>query len=272
MRKLKRNILMSLIMLLFVGSFSTIEASAATTVKKVYDQKCSGVTDISAKSSKSSTFYIYTSWIKYKLNKPYKKYSRKKSISLTCNLSNRRHYYVKIVSAKKAKTSCTIKQHLDKKTVNNKGIKWIAKSNSGVPGGSIIYIKKLYFSKSQVAQALEYVDENKVLDNQTTLLNATWFAGSTILTTYTGSKFIGGLFTAVSGVQVFKGINFKDITKEQVKDASGYSYNSKTGKGTAQKGVLITIYYCEGMEMVSVEGWNGSSVSGVKGYSGNWSY
>ena len=64
----------------------------------------------------------------------------------------------------------------------------------------------------------------------------------------------------------------KEITKKQVKNVSGYSYNSKTGNGTAKKVVLITIYYCSGMEMVDIDGWNGVDVSGEKGYTGNWSY
>lgn len=69
-----------------------------------------------------------------------------------------------------------------------------------------------------------------------------------------------------------KGINFKDITKSKLKKATGYSYNRRTEKGTAKKGAVITIYYCDGMDMIDIESWNGVDVSGEKGYIGNWSY
>lgn len=243
---------------------------AASTTKKVFDQKCSGATDISAKSTQKCDFYVYTSWLKYKKNKPYKTYKKVNNIKLTCNLSNTNHYYIKIVSKNKFNATCNISQHIETKTVRNKGIKWIANGKSAVPGGTIIVKEKLYFSKYEVSEALENIDNNTVLDTQTTILNLTWFVGTSAIMGYNKSKFVAGLFSAISGVQVFKGIDFKKITKKQIRDITGYTY--KNHKGTAKKGVMIKIYYCQGMEMVSIQSWDGVHVSGEKGYMGRWSY
>lgn len=244
MVKVKQIFSLLFIMFLLAGVFFKVDVLAANMkTQKVYSQNCRGVTDINAESSQKSEFYIYTSWLKYKFNKPYKVYKNKTRINIVCNLSNNNHYYVKIISGKRAITSCTITQHLDKKTVSNKGIKWIAKGNSGVPGGTIIVSKKLYFSRAQVSEALTYVEENKVLDNQTKIFNLTWFVDSTILTGYANSKFV-----------------------------SGYKYNRKTGKGRAKKGIVITVYYYNGIEIIGIQQWNGVDVYGEKGYNGSWSY
>lgn len=262
-----------LVLIVFLFSlFFLCNVCYAAANTKTYDKKVSGATDIAVSSSQKSTIYLYNSFLNKTLKKPFKTYKNCTSANYKANYSNSHHYYVVIKSKKTITTTCSIKQHQDTKTVRKKGIRWIANGNSAFPSNSIYYLENVYFSKNQVSKALEMIDEDENLDHQTQVLNLTWFLSTTGLGVYSSSQFVTGLFTVTDFVQIFKGVDFKQVTKKKVKEKSGYTYDKKKHKGSAKKGILITRYISGGIEQLEVKSWNGKSVKGAKGYRGKWRY
>lgn len=230
-----------------------------------------GATDIKVTASKTSTFYFYKSWYDKIRKKHYKVVKNKKSTKHTTKYSFNHHYYVVVKSKDGNEVKCTIKQHKDSKK-NKKGIRWISKKNSPMANSHFFYKEKIYFSKSNVAKALEMIDEDETLDRQTKLKSISWFLGTAVLTSYAGGKFVKGLFAALEVRDIVAGVDFKKLTKKQLKKCSGYKYDKKKKKGTAKKGVVITYYYYDGLPLLDVQSWAGKKAYGAGGSIGKWVY
>ena len=111
------------------------------------------------------------------------------------------------------------------------------------------------------------VANNKTLDKQQMIYNVTWWTTSGLLS----AKYPGAtvLFSAISLKQSVNGLNFKDVTIKQVKNKSGYKQYSN-GKSSCRNGVVITTYLYNGMEMMQIDSWTSSTMTGKAGYKGNW--
>ena len=272
----KQIIAMFMIMVMAVTLIPINVSAASKLSSKTFDKTVAGATDITASSTEKADFYIYKSKAEKLLDKPIYTKKNTKSISKQLNYNNSKHYYVKIKvrNNKKATLKCSIIPHLDKKN-SNKGGAWVVYDDSPVASNNKIVMKKIYFTKSHVSEAIAMVEDDTVLDNKTKMYNLTVFlstqvVGGNVTNNKVAKTLVQGLFTGIDFVQVFKGVDFKELTLKKVKTASGCSKN-KNGKLTYKNGVVLTIYYLDGWETIAVDSWKGETMTGYSGERGSWS-
>ena len=188
-----------------------------------------------------------------------------KSYSYVCKYSNSNTYYVsvKTQNGKKCTMTCIAKQHEDKKSSTSGGT-WTASSTSPVPSSSVIYLKKMYFSKSQCSEAMTYVSNKKYLDYQSKLANGT-LTVTGLIASHVGLKSYAIAADFLSIAMIGKSFDFKSSVMDDIKKKGHYK-NGKFGNG-----VVITEYMYNGVTMIDVQSWTGSSMTGAKGYVGKWS-
>ncbi len=241
------------------------ETKSVNASSYTFTYKCAGATDIKVTTSSNSDILIEKKGIILKKKLSEKK--KTKSYNYTAKLSNTNTYCVtvKTNSKKKANIKCEIKQHLDKKQSSKGGI-WTAKGNSPVPGSSIIYRRKIYFTKSQCSEALTYVTDAKYLDYQSKLVNGTITVSGLILSG-TGIKTLTVASTFLTIGSIGYSFDFKSDTINKIKLKG--NYNKKTKK--FGNGVVLTEYMYNGISFIEVDSWKNNTMQGVGGYIGSWS-
>lgn len=272
--KLVKTISMALLMLISVFEYTVINVYAYSSTKNgasvTFEAEAAGATDINISSSEKLNVKIYD---KNLFSKDLLHSFSGKKIPFTAKLSNNNKYYVEAstVSGKKADITCTIEQHLDKRTaISGAGGTWTVNGTSPVPSSVILYQEKIYFTAAQCSQAVTYASSAKFLDYQTALVNGTLGISSLVVGGVAGNTGIKALSVAsfffdvaVSGLSV----NFKEDTIEEIKEKGGYNAKSNT----FSNGVVLTIYMSQGMTFMDVDKWTGGTMTGEKGFIGTWS-
>ncbi|MDO5541117.1 MAG: hypothetical protein Q4F83_13805 [Eubacteriales bacterium] len=232
-----------------------------------FTMQSSGATDIKVSCSESAEITIYKK--NFLTKKQISHRSSATFLEYTARLakySNTNKYYVtvKVRNNKRARVTCTVKQHMDKKKSSLGGI-WTPYRTSPVPSSGFLYNRKIYFTSNKCSEALTYVSSSKYLDYQSKLANGT-ITATGLLFAGTGIKSMITASTFLTVAQMGYSFDFKSSTMDEIKRKG--NYNKRTNK--FRNGVVLLEVTFRGVPMIKVEKWTGNIMTGAGGYVGYW--
>lgn len=246
---------------LTAGVASSVSASGE------YWFKCAtwGATDFTMRSTKSASMVIYkkTLFGKTELNSYTNRTYQTKLIS-DCAINNGKNTYLICFTPSATSTlTCTITQHID--TYNRSaGAMWRSYDQSAIPDTNMLYFSYWYVPKEEVSDVVDYVEDSRFLDFQSSLTRGTITAASIAAT-------LGGgiAVSIISGIGTFaltEAINFKSMVTSDVREAGGYNSSTRS----YSSGVLLKEVMSNGFTYYFVESWDGGTMTGPAGWTGEW--
>lgn len=210
-----------------------------------------------------------------------------------CAVNNGKNtYYIDIRQSEIGNMICRVSQHLDFSTdVNDYGNKWLAETNSAVPGsiiGNNIFFWKWFMPANFVSKLYEYVSDSKFLDYQTDVVIGTlsvsmaaigFCAGAEIaeisliaeseiisIKNTLGYKMIASVIGFITGLKVDELFDFKTATINQLRTAANYNEE----RNEYETGASMAYYMNQGFGFYEFETWNERTMFGIPGYTGQW--
>ena len=247
------------------GTRKTVTASSVW-----FKCKIRGATDFSVTSGISgSTIKVYKKTL---LGKTQLYSATGTSLTKTlsdCAINNNANtYLVNVEAPTSTSVGCRIKTHVDT-TSSSKGALWKPKDTTAMYDTNILYMKYWYVDKTRVGKIRDMVTHADFLDAQSNVANGT-LSLSMFLTGLGFEK--TNLLLGIAGVvTAFQApFDFKEDILDEIDSIAGYAGENANGEAVYTRGCLIIEYMYDGLTFYEVESWSGPSMSGPKGWTGEW--
>ncbi len=229
-----------------------------------------GATDFEVTSNINATIIVYKKTLlgkKQLYSQNGTSLTRTLSDSMTNNGANT--YLVHIKSSSLSVFTCKINTHIDSRTSSTGGT-WTPYEYSARYDPNILYTKYYYADASRVSDLYIMVSHADFLDFQEDFANGT----RTLVSAALGlgfpaatNKVLGVLFTAFSFLKPFE---FKQKVLDDIDAVAGHQGQDSNNKPIYSRGICIIEYMYNGLSFYLVRPWEGSSMSGPRGWTGTW--
>ena len=185
-----------------------------------------------------------------------------------CQINNGENtYLIREKPCSKVYFSISAAQHIDERN-NSNGALWKPFSESAISNPNILYFKYWYVNSQYVSKIVDMVTHADFLTLQSGVVNGTLSLSMFLI----GLEFpVTSLLLGIASVvTAFIGpFDFKKSVIDDIDNAAGKEENID-GQSNYRHGCLIKEYVSNGITFHEIVRWDGSYMSGPKGWTGFW--